>query len=455
MTAASSRLALINPRTTRRADHPSTSPASRLDFPADTERLNHRIFRFPARFHPPVVRRLLEVYSRPGEVVLDPFCGSGTVPVEALFAGRAAIGTDIDPLSILVTRAKARTYDLGILNAATESLRGELARMREADERIWGRFDLEIGLADYEAASSLLAEHIPALPNALHWFRRRVMVQLAAIRAKVETHIFSPAYPLLQLCFASIIRNASNADPVPVSSLEVTRHMRDKEANGRSIDPYGLLDAVLHKALDSTRGFQERRQSGTAARIVRADARHLSVRGTGRVDCVITSPPYLAAVDYYRRHTLEMYWLGLTESASERLDLMSSYLGRDRVGLRHMDGADGTRGAAIARRWLAGMPAVRPERERAFLHYCSGMGEVLTRLCEVTRVGAPVLVVVGNVRFNGCLVSIPDLLTQLAPRGLALEQRLWYPLENRYMSYERQNGADIDVDHVLVFRAGA
>lgn len=61
-------------------------------------KLTHYLFRFPAKFHPPVAQTLIEDYSLEGDCVLDPFCGSGTLLVEALRAGRDAVGTDIDPL---------------------------------------------------------------------------------------------------------------------------------------------------------------------------------------------------------------------------------------------------------------------------------------------------------------------------------------------------------------------
>ncbi len=440
---------LANPR---RRDGGSGDPAARLSFPPDHDPLNHRIFRFPARFHPPVARELIKRYVKPGGVVCDPFSGSGTVAVEALLAGCRAVATDIDPLSVLVTRAKTREYDLDELDRVAVRLQADLAAMGGADERIWGGFEREIPEASFSAAVEAVSRHVPALPNITHWFRRRVVIQLAAIRALVEALVGSPAHPLVELCFASIIRNASNADPVPVSGLEVTRHMLAKEALGRTIDPYRLLETSIRKAVEATRRFQGRRMGGGSARVSRADARHLSIRGTGPVDCVLTSPPYLAAVDYYRRHTLEMYWLGLTNGPEERARLIPTYLGRDRVGARHLLDLAESRGSAIAERWLGSMPAMRPEKERAFRHYCAGMGEAMSRMHDMANPGAPVIVVVGDVRLSGRKVAMSDLLEDLSPPGLVLSDRLWYPLANRFMTYERRNGADIDVDHVLVFK---
>jgi len=67
----------------------------------------HGFHSYPARLHPDTARRLVEGLSRPGESVLDPFCGSGTVLVEARFAGRRALGVDVNPLAVELSWLKA------------------------------------------------------------------------------------------------------------------------------------------------------------------------------------------------------------------------------------------------------------------------------------------------------------------------------------------------------------
>jgi hypothetical protein len=77
-----------------------------------TPKLTHQLFRYPAKFHPPVVAKLLEQYTRPGDLVFDPFPGSGTALVEAMIRGRRSVGSDIDPVAAVVSHAKTRRYDL-------------------------------------------------------------------------------------------------------------------------------------------------------------------------------------------------------------------------------------------------------------------------------------------------------------------------------------------------------
>src|SRR5947209_3817124 len=66
----------------------------------------HSMCSYLAMFPPALPRYFIEQCSRPGDVVLDPFCGRGTAPLEALLADRFAIGSDANPLAVLLTRAK-------------------------------------------------------------------------------------------------------------------------------------------------------------------------------------------------------------------------------------------------------------------------------------------------------------------------------------------------------------
>jgi hypothetical protein len=66
----------------------------------------HDYYRYPARFSPEWVRRAISEYSSPGELIFDPFMGSGTTLVEAMAAGRPSIGTDINELACFIAKVK-------------------------------------------------------------------------------------------------------------------------------------------------------------------------------------------------------------------------------------------------------------------------------------------------------------------------------------------------------------
>src|ERR1035437_1861328 len=70
----------------------------------------HEFYRYPARFTPSFARAAIAAFTRRGDLVLDPFVGGGTTLVEARLAGRLALGSDLNPLAVFVSRVKARPH---------------------------------------------------------------------------------------------------------------------------------------------------------------------------------------------------------------------------------------------------------------------------------------------------------------------------------------------------------
>ncbi|MGD0113644.1 MAG: DNA methyltransferase, partial [Armatimonadota bacterium] len=72
-----------------------------------TQDSTHFFHHWTAKFIPQIPRRIIELYANPGDVILDPFMGSGTTLVEAARLGYNSWGTDINPLAVKIARAKA------------------------------------------------------------------------------------------------------------------------------------------------------------------------------------------------------------------------------------------------------------------------------------------------------------------------------------------------------------
>jgi 16S rRNA G966 N2-methylase RsmD len=432
---------------------PTAAPAvrrRRFRFPAaERQRLTHQLFRFPAKFHPPVVRALLERYTKVGQHVLDPFCGSGTLLVEAAVAGRRATGTDVDPVAVFVAAIKSHRLRPDPLERRLDELLGQVERIRDRDYDALQWDDLEERQYDRERRG--LA--IPSIPNLEHWFRRYVIVDLARLRQKIlATKASGAERRFLLLCFAAIIRNASNADPVPVSGLEVTAHMLRRDADGRVVDPFALFETAARRAIRDMGTYHEATRPDVQVRARHADATTLRRHVRQRVDAVITSPPYHGAVDYYRRHQLEMFWLDLTRSQDDRLKLLDHYIGRPKVPARHPFVASDCLATPKARRLESRIRRVDAKRADAFKHYCVAMRRAFSELAHLLPAGAPAVLVVGHSGWNGDSLNTSDLFAELSAPAFRLDEQLWYPVRNRYMSYSRHNGASIDREFVLVLR---
>lgn len=70
-----------------------------------------------------VVSEYVENYTKEGDVVLDPFCGSGPTPIEAIKLGRKGIGVDLNPTSIFITRMTSIPTDISQIKKAFEEIK--------------------------------------------------------------------------------------------------------------------------------------------------------------------------------------------------------------------------------------------------------------------------------------------------------------------------------------------
>jgi hypothetical protein len=89
--------------------------------------LTHDFYKYPARFSPTFARAAIEVFTKPGDVVLDPHMGGGTTIVEARATGREAVGVDISPLAEFVTRVKSTVFSEATI---LTRVKGNIATMR-------------------------------------------------------------------------------------------------------------------------------------------------------------------------------------------------------------------------------------------------------------------------------------------------------------------------------------
>src|SRR5262245_725784 len=77
-----------------------------INFRGNVTGSTHDFYRYPARFSPPFARAAIDLFSKPGDTVLDPFIGGSTSLVESMASGRNAVGLDISQLAVFLARVK-------------------------------------------------------------------------------------------------------------------------------------------------------------------------------------------------------------------------------------------------------------------------------------------------------------------------------------------------------------
>jgi len=429
-----------------------------LDSPNGRHEFTHQLFRFPAKFHPPVVRWALGNYGRKESVVLDPFTGSGTVQVEALARGISSVGVDIDPLACMITRAKTTPLNPKSLERAFEKIQEMLIPFVEihSDREVRPGSDISETRFDRESAEVTF----PPIPNITHWFRRYVIIDIARIFGAIESADLSGREKLFfRACMAAVIRRVSNADPDPVSGLEVTSIQAERNTQ-RKIKVFDEFFVKAHQAIAGMGklwNVYRASEIKAVARVLNGNASQIAnlleeePLAQDRFPLVITSPPYCRAVEYSRRHQLELYWLGLVDDPTDHIALTHRYIGRKLVraadwdetvdfGIRRLDQTL----QRIAERDYG--------KSRSVRHYFHSVKQVMQELSQVVKRTGTVICVIGNSECCKVPIATADFIAELASERFALENRFSYALRNHYMQYGLWNGDGIKQEHVLVMK---
>jgi len=252
----------------------------------------HDLHEYRGKFFPQLARSLINISGIPeGALVLDTMCGSGTTPCEAIAAGRSAIGADLNPLSVLIARVKSMLpfEDSATFAETTERYMEKFAFKTSSPEKIWQENDLR-----YLA----------------RWFDPVAIADIAAIVAETRS-IRKPLYrDFFRVCLSNIIRSVSwqkdtdlrvRKEVLPYEPGTAISRFKD-EANGQIDRIYPYL-CVLPKWKRQT--FLDIR-CGNAINIV-----SLFPEFSGKVDLLVTSPPYATALPYLDTDRLSLIVLGL------------------------------------------------------------------------------------------------------------------------------------------------
>jgi len=263
----------------------------------------HGIHEYRGKFFPQLVGSLINIAGLPKRgVVADPMCGSGTTAVEAVLGDYRTLGLDMNPLSVLIARVKCSllSVDPEFLVSAYENIRSQL--LRPTGKRN-GR------LTYFGSLPSRDQEYLSG------WFSEQVLQDLDEVARAIEV-ADKRVRDFFSLCLSNIIRSVSWQKD---DDLRVRKEVRlDAEIDpirefleelGRSVR---VVLAFLYHTKDTHFGSFE---------IAEGDARNLVStwsQWVGKIDTVITSPPYATALPYLDTDRLSLCYLGLLSRPAHR-----------------------------------------------------------------------------------------------------------------------------------------
>lgn len=263
---------------------------------AERDPLTHGLHAYPARMHYAIARSVLSAWSEPRTRVLDPFCGSGTVLVEARRLGLRACGVDLNPLALRIAEVKQAV--------TSEEERDELAEL--------GAHVVGASLDRVDRRERVRA---PLSTAERQWYEPHVLLELAGLHAEIGALPAGLSRRALEVLFSAIVVKFSR-QRAETSERAVQKRIGKKVVTGFFARK---LEELLRRWAELAAVASP---EGPTPRLVEGDARRLSeVLGRWRFDLVLGSPPYGGTYDYAEHHARRYAWLGLSPRALQQGEL--------------------------------------------------------------------------------------------------------------------------------------
>lgn len=249
-----------------------------------TTYLTHNFHTYPAKFIPQIPKNAFLKLTKEGDTILDPFCGCGTTLVETKLLNRNGIGVDLNPIAVLVSKAKTNHLlkkDINMISSLLNEIKKDISFYYNHEET-------EIGYK------------IPEFNNRDHWFQKNVLHELAVIKA----HILNIKKPKLR----EFLFTAMSSIIVTVSNQESDTRFA---AVDKQIKPFRTFFEFKKKLDNMNKRILEfsKKAYNTKTDVFEGDARNMFFLKNNSVDHIVTSPPYANTYDYYLYHKFRMYWL--------------------------------------------------------------------------------------------------------------------------------------------------
>lgn len=332
---------------------------------------------FPARMAPELALQALALVPK-GGVVVDPMVGSGTVLRHATDLGHRAIGFDLDPLAVLMSRVWTTPVDDARIVTIYDAAR-KIALAADPGE-------IELPWIDHDEETRKFVAYWFGKPqaNALRCWAGAIKVLSESADAPDQA-----ALDVVRIALSRIIVTKEQC----ASLARDTSHSRPhRVATESSYCVYQGLD----RSLKIVRNRLAVAPPSGGATVALGDARAIDLQAAS-ADAVLTSPPYLNAIDYIRGHRLSLVWLGY--ALADLREIRAASIGAER-------GMETGSTVRVEVKAALGDLSDLPRRHHAMVdRYVSDVVDMAHEIRRVLKPGGTVTLVVGNSCLKGVFIK--------------------------------------------------
>ncbi len=351
----------------------------------DTAYITHGYHRYPAKFIPQIVSRLAEKYTKEGNLIVDPFGGCGTTLVESKVMGRPSIAVDINPVAVLITKAKITPIN-------PTKIEAEFTKLQK-------KFDT------YNQNTEVKA---PEHERIDYWFKPEEKRKLAFIFSEISKIKDQDIQDFFFCGFSNILKNCS------IWLQKSNKPTRDFEK--QPSEPIKTFSKQIKMMLrGNARLFELLSEKGylkIPSKVVCTDARTIPTKDN-TVSLIVTSPPYVTSYEYADLHQLTALWLEYTKNLS---DFRKRF-----IGTSHHNKKDLVLNSELAEKIRNELLKKDKKTAEEVSTYFSEMNQVFAEMKRMLKKGGKTCIVIGNTSLKGVEILNAEVFAeQLQNLGLKI-----------------------------------
>jgi DNA modification methylase len=340
------------------------------------EQWTHGYHRYPAKFLPNLVKKLIEEYTEKDDLVADFFAGCGTTLVEAKVHGRKSIGVDINPVAELITKAKINAIEPKLL----EDRFTELIEMFE-DFQIEDYLEIEVHQRiDY-------------------WFSIEHKTKIAFLYERILAIQEDTVKDFLLVGLSHILKNSSKW------LQSSTKPQIDPNKN--PTDPFLAFKAHAKKMMKKNAEFYTQLSTenhlGTDCTIKLEDARKTTMESDS-VSAIITSPPYVTSYEYADIHQLTGYWF---EYITDLFGFRKNF-----IGTFYSQSQDTITNSNLGQEIVNELLIVDNRTAKEVANYFRDMEAVGVEMHRVLKKDGHACLVIGDTTFKGVKIKSAEVFSE-------------------------------------------
>jgi len=399
----------------------------------------HSFHRYYGKLIPAIPSAFIKKYTNEGDLIFDPFSGSGTTAVESLKSNRNFLGVEINPIAQKIATVKTsplKEETLIILNN----------RLLE----IIKNNDFEICETD-----------LPYVQNREHWFKDFVQKDLIILKKSIDYLFDNDIGENIEnkeqyrnfylMTISAILRNVSNADTMHVFP-GVSKRMRRLEEEGKiHID----VMASFERAIKKRATYYNYTNHCCKANILLGDSTKIDLsQYKNQVDLIVANPPYISSVRYIETLKLEMYWMECIKSSDEYSCLAHQMLGNDRLQKKEYETIALTPYTEI-NSVISNMETIDKKSAKIISEFFLSIEKVIGNMSLVLKSGGKVIIKISDSKMKKVKIETGRFMTLIAENyGFVLHDVFLDEINNnsRSLTTARNTYSDIITnDYIIVW----